>query len=30
MQMLKSQLYEIELQKRMAARADIEANKMKN
>lgn len=30
MQMLKSQLYEIELQKRQAARADIEANKMKN
>ncbi len=30
MQMLKSQLYEIELQKRLAARADIEANKMKN
>ena len=30
LQMLKSQLYEIELQKRQAARADIEANKMKN
>jgi len=30
MQMLKSQLYEIELQKRLEARADIEANKMKN
>ena len=30
MQMLKSQLYEIELQKRQAARADIEASKMKN
>ncbi|SEB53312.1 bacterial peptide chain release factor 2 (bRF-2) [Tenacibaculum sp. MAR_2009_124] len=30
MQMLKSQLYEIELQKRLAARADIEANKLKN
>mgnify|MGYP002639921322 CR=1 FL=1 len=30
MQMLKSQLYEIELQKRQAARADIEAGKMKN
>lgn len=30
MQMLKSQLYEIELQKQQAARADIEANKMKN
>jgi len=30
MQMLKSQLYEIELQKRLSARADIEANKMKN
>ena len=30
MQMLKSQLYEIELQKRQAARDDIEANKMKN
>ena len=30
MKMLKSQLYEIELQKRQAARADIEANKMKN
>lgn len=30
LQMLKSQLYEIELQKRLAARADIEANKMKN
>ena len=29
MQMLRSQLYEIELQKRMAARDDIEANKMK-
>ena len=29
MKMLKSQLYEIELQKRMAARDDIEANKMK-
>ena len=29
-QMLKSQLYEIELQKRQAARDDIEANKMKN
>ena len=29
MQMLRSQLYEIELQKRMAAREDIEANKMK-
>ena len=28
-QMLRSQLYEIELQKRMAARDDIEANKMK-
>ncbi|MDG2193887.1 MAG: peptide chain release factor 2 [Polaribacter sp.] len=30
LQMLKSQLYEIELQKRQAARADIEAGKMKN
>ncbi|CAM1365445.1 Peptide chain release factor 2 [Tenacibaculum litopenaei] len=30
LQMLKSQLYEIELQKRQAARADIEANKLKN
>ncbi len=30
LQMLKSQLYEIELQKRQAARDDIEANKMKN
>lgn len=30
MQMLKSQLYEIELQKKQAARDDIEANKMKN
>ncbi len=30
MKMLKSQLYEIELQKKLAARADIEANKMKN
>ncbi|CAM1363576.1 Peptide chain release factor 2 [Tenacibaculum litoreum] len=30
MQMLKSQLYEIELQKRLAARDEIEANKMKN
>jgi peptide chain release factor 2 len=30
LKMLKSQLYEIELQKRQAARADIEANKMKN
>mgnify|MGYP005989626773 FL=1 len=30
MQMLKSQLYEIELQKRQAARDDIEASKMKN
>jgi len=30
MQMLKSQLYEIELQKQQAARDDIEANKMKN
>jgi len=30
MQMLKSQLYEIELQKRLSARADIEANKLKN
>ncbi|CAA0202848.1 Peptide chain release factor 2 (RF-2) [Tenacibaculum maritimum] len=30
LQMLKSQLYEIELQKRLAARADIEANKLKN
>ena len=30
MQMLKSQLYEIELQKRLAARNEIEANKMKN
>tara|TARA_R110001592_G_scaffold96636_4_gene277362 strand:+ start:478 stop:1584 length:1107 start_codon:yes stop_codon:yes gene_type:complete len=30
MQMLKSQLYEIELQKRQEARADIEAGKMKN
>ncbi|WP_461597804.1 peptide chain release factor 2 [Winogradskyella sp.] len=29
MQMLKSQLYEIELQKQMAQREDIEANKMK-
>ena len=28
--MLKSQLYEIELQKRQAARDDIEANKLKN
>ena len=30
LQMLKSQLYEIELQKQQAARQDIEANKMKN
>ena len=30
MQMLKSQLYEIELQKQQAARDDIEANKLKN
>lgn len=30
LQMLKSQLYEIELQKRQAARDDIEANKLKN
>ena len=30
MKMLKSQLYEIELQKQQAARDDIEANKMKN
>ncbi|MCG1036657.1 peptide chain release factor 2 [Polaribacter sargassicola] len=30
LQMLKSQLYEIELQKQQAARNDIEANKMKN
>jgi len=30
MQMLKSQLYEIELKKQQAARDDIEANKMKN
>lgn len=30
MQMLKSQLYEIELQKRQTARDDIEASKMKN
>ena len=30
LKMLKSQLYEIELQKRQAARADIEAGKMKN
>lgn len=30
MKMLKSQLYEIELQKQQAARQDIEANKMKN
>jgi len=30
MQMLKSQLYEIELQKRQAARDDIEASKLKN
>jgi peptide chain release factor 2 len=30
LQMLKSQLYEIELQKQQAARKDIEANKMKN
>jgi len=30
LQMLKSQLYEIELQKQRAARDDIEANKMKN
>jgi peptide chain release factor 2 len=30
LQMLKSQLYEIELQKRQAARDDIEASKMKN
>lgn len=29
MQMLRSQLYEIELKKKMAQRADIEANKMK-
>jgi peptide chain release factor 2 len=29
MQMLRSQLYEIELQKRMEAREDIEAGKMK-
>ena len=30
LQMLKSQLYEIELKKQQAAREDIEANKMKN
>lgn len=30
MQMLKSQLYEIELKKRLAARDEIEANKLKN
>ena len=30
LQMLKSQLYEIELQKQQAARDDIEANKLKN
>ncbi len=30
LQMLKSQLYEIELQKQQSARDDIEANKMKN
>jgi peptide chain release factor 2 len=30
LQMLKSQLYEIELKKQQAARSDIEANKMKN
>lgn len=30
MQMLKSQLYEIELQKRLTAREEIEANKLKN
>lgn len=30
MQMLKSQLYEIELQKRLTARDEIEANKLKN
>ena len=30
LQMLKSQLYEIELKKRQEARADIEANKLKN
>ena len=30
LQMLKSQLYEIELKKQQAARDDIEANKMKN
>ena len=30
LKMLKSQLYEIELQKRLEARADIEAGKMKN
>ncbi len=30
LQMLKSQLYQIELEKRQEARADIEANKMKN
>ncbi|MGB0880226.1 MAG: peptide chain release factor 2 [Polaribacter sp.] len=30
LQMLKSQLYEIELQKQQAARQDIEANKLKN
>lgn len=30
LQMLKSQLYEIELQKRLAARDEIEANKLKN
>jgi peptide chain release factor 2 len=29
MQMLKSQLYEIELKKKLAQRADIEAGKMK-
>jgi peptide chain release factor 2 len=29
MQMLRSQLYEIEIKKRMAAREDIEAGKMK-
>jgi peptide chain release factor 2 len=30
MKMLKSQLYEIELQKQQATRADIEAGKLKN
>ncbi len=29
MQMLKSELYKIELEKKMAARSEIEANKMK-